>query len=320
MRLLVTGATGFVGRTLCAALAERQYTIRAALRVDRPMPDHVAERVVVGDIGPGTSWNAALRDVDCVIHLAARAHVLNDSVANSHLYSQTNQQGSAGLALAAAHAGVRRFLFLSSVKVNGESSAAGAYTARDVPSPQDAYGTSKWLAEQAILDVATQQPGMQVAIVRPPLVYGPGVKANFLRLMRWVDACRPLPLAAINNRRSLVSVWTLCDLLAGLIEHPAAPGTWMVSDGEDLSTPELIRRIALAMNKPARLIPIPVGLLRIVGGVLGKEAEVTRLCGSLVVDISNTCERLGWSPPMSTDEALQRTISWYLSEGPSHGT
>ncbi|HEY6923974.1 MAG TPA: NAD-dependent epimerase/dehydratase family protein [Steroidobacteraceae bacterium] len=319
MRLLVTGATGFIGRTLCEVLAERQCTIRAALRAERGMPDHVSERVVIGEIGPETRWEVALRDVDCVVHLAARAHVLNDPTSNSHLYTQTNQLGSTGLALAAARAGVRRFLFLSSVKVNGEDSVAGAFTAHDVPDPQDTYGASKWLAEQAIRDVASRHPGMQVAIVRPPLVYGPGVKANFLRLMRWVDAHRPLPLASIDNRRSLVSVWTLCDLLATLIEHPVPSGTWMVSDGEDLSTPELIRRIAAAMNKSVRLIPVPVGLLRLVGGALGKGAEVRRLCGSLVVDVSETREKLGWVPPMSTDEALRRTIPWYLSEGRSHG-
>ena len=314
MRILVTGATGFVGRTLCAVLAESGYQVRAAVRADSPLADHISERVVVGDIGPGTSWDAALRDVDGVVHLAARAHVLNDAPDNTRLYFETNQHGTEALARAAARAGVRRFLFLSSVKVNGEDSMTGAYGAADEPHPQDAYGKSKWLAEQAVRAVAGQT-GMQAVIVRPPLVYGPGVRANFLRLMRWVDARRPLPLAAIDNRRSLVSVWTLCDLLATLLEHPAAPGTWMVSDGEDLSTPDLIRRIGRAMGRPVRLVAAPLGLLGVLGGILGKKAEVARLCGSLVVDSAPTRTKLGWSPPLSVDEAMHRTVAWYLSEG-----
>lgn len=317
-RVLVTGASGFVGRVLCETLARSGYTVRAALREDRLMPGHVAERVIVGNIGPATTWDEAVRDVDCIVHLAARAHMLSDTAANSHLYLETNQQGSANLALAAARAGVPRFVFLSSVKVNGEDSMAGVFAADDVPAPQDAYGKSKWLAEQAVRAVALQS-GMQVSVVRPPLVYGPGVKANFLRLMHWVDTRRPLPLAAVDNRRSLVSVWTLCDLLETLIEHPAAPGTWMVSDGEDFSTPELIRRIGKAMNRRALLVAVPQGLLRFIGAVLGRTAEVNRLCGSLAVDISSTCGKLGWAPPLPADEALHRTVSWYLSERRARG-
>lgn len=318
MRILVTGATGFVGRALCDFLAQSGYDVRAAIRVDSPLAERIPERVVVGDIGPGTSWDAALQGVDCVVHLAARAHVLNDAAANAHLYFETNQHGTETLARAAARAGVRRFVFLSSIKVNGEESARGAYGAADYPHPQDAYGKSKWLAEQALRTVA-EQSGMQAVIVRPPLIYGPGVRANFLRLMRWVDARRPMPFAAIENRRSLVSIWTLCDLLATLLEHTAASGTWMVSDGEDLSTPDLIRRLGVAMGRPVRLIAAPVGVLRALGGLLGKKAEIARLCGSLMVDITPTRVKLGWSPPVSVDEALQRTVAWYLSAGHTHG-
>jgi nucleoside-diphosphate-sugar epimerase len=319
MRIVVTGATGFVGRTVCPVLAERGYEVRAAVRAGSTLAGHIPECVVVGDIGPGTIWDEALQGVDCVLHLAARAHVLNDAPENARLYFETNQHGTETLARAAARAGVRRFVFLSSIKVNGEESRLRAYAATDEPHPQDAYGKSKWLAEQAVR-AAAGQSGMQAVIVRPPLVYGPGVRANFLRLMRWVDARRPLPVAAIDNRRSLVSVWTLCDLLATLLEHPAAPGTWMVSDGEDLSTPDLIRRIGRAMGRPARLVAAPVGLLVALGGILGKKAEVARLCGSLVVDITPTRAQLGWSPPLSVDEAVQRTVAWYLAEGRSRGT
>ena len=314
MRILVTGATGFVGRTLCPVLAGRGHDVRAAVRGDSRVD--VADRVIVGDIGPGTSWDAALKGVDSVVHLAARAHVLNDSAEKTQLYFETNHYGTQSLAEAAARAGVRRFLFLSSIKVNGEDSSQGAYRAVDEPQPRDAYGESKWLAEQAVRRVA-EQSGMQAVVVRPPLVYGPGVKANFVRLMRWVETRRPLPLASIENRRSLVSVWTLCDLLATLLEHPEAPGTWMVSDGEDISTPDLIRRIGRAMGRPARLVALPVGLLRALGAVSGKKAEVARLCGSLVVDIAATRAKLDWSPPLSVDEAVRRTVAWYLSEGRS---
>lgn len=320
MRILVTGATGFVGRRLCAELAQRGDLVRAALRTDRPLPAYIAEQAVVGDIAGTTRWKAALEGVDAVIHLAARAHILNDAPENAHLYVETNTRGTECLAEAAAQAGVSRFLFLSSVKVNGEDSAQRAYTARDEPHPADAYGTSKWLAEKSLRAVAAKT-GMQAAIVRSPLVYGPGVRANFYRLMRWVDAQWPLPFGAIKNRRSLVGVWNLCDLLMNLLSNPAAPdGTWMVSDGEDLSTPELIRRIGRAMNRRSLLPPVPVGLLNICACLAGRKAEIARLCGSLAVDIVPTREELGWSPPVSADEALARTVSWYLSDGAARGT
>ena len=277
------------------------------------MPAHVAERVVVGDIGRATLWDDALREVDVVVHLAARAHVLHDTPDNAHLYLEINQHGTAALAQAAARAGVRRFILLSSVKVNGDDSGDGAYGAADAPAPPDAYGVSKMLAEQAVRSVA-EESGMEAVIVRPPLVYGPGVRANFLRLMRWVEAGRPLPLGAIVNRRSLVSVWTLADLLTTVLDHPAAAGTWMVSDGEDFSTPELIRQIGVAMNRQVRLLAAPVGLLRLAGALLGRRAEVARLCGSLAVDIAATRQKLGWRPPLSAAEALRRTVGWYLSE------
>jgi UDP-glucose 4-epimerase len=203
---------------------------------------------------------------------------------------------------------------VSSIKVNGESTIGRAYTRDDEPHPRDAYGWSKWHAEERVREIA-KRTGMEAVIVRPPLVYGPGVRANFLRLLRWVDKERPLPLGAIRNSRSLVSVWNLCDLLVRLLERPAAPGrTWMVSDGEDLSTPELIRRIAGAMNRRARLVPVPVGVLDLLGKLTGRHAEVARLCSSLAVDIDQTRRELEWTPPMKVDEAIARTVNWYLSE------
>jgi nucleoside-diphosphate-sugar epimerase len=240
---------------------------------------------------------------------------VNDPKHNSDLYTSTNTDGTACLARAASAAGVRRFVFLSTVKVNGEEVESHAYTLADEPRPQDAYGMSKWLAEKAVNEIALRTR-MEAAIVRPPLVYGPGVRANFLRLMQWVDAQRPLPLGAIHNRRSLISVWNLCDLLVNLLENPASThGTWLASDASDLSTPELVRRIAAAMHKRALLVPVPVTLLRLVGSLTGRSGEVRRLCGSLAVDVSQTSAMLGWVPPLSVDEGLARTVAWYMAEG-----
>lgn len=316
-RVLVTGSTGFVGSMLCDELVKAGYVVRAAQRTKQTVPTSVSDKVVTGDIGANTDWREALQDVDVVIHAAARAHVLGDHPGNANLYIESNAHGTRRLAEAAAAAGVRRLIFLSTVKVNGESSGAGVFTAQDPPQPQDTYGQSKRLAEESLQTVA-KQTGMQVVCVRSPLVYGPGVRANFLRLLRWVDGQRPLPLAALNNRRSLVSLWNLCSLLVHVVDSPAAAGTWMVSDGEDLSTPELIRRIARPMNRHVRLFSVPPRLLYWAGATLGKGAEVARLCDSLAVDLSHTRKGLGWAPPLSVDESLARTVQWYLEVRQSH--
>jgi UDP-glucose 4-epimerase len=308
-RVLVTGATGFIGSTLCEQLAAAGHAVRAALRNDRAVPDCIAEKAITGDIA-SADLGCALKDVDAVIHAAARVHVLHDSPVNSDLYTQTNVHGTLRLAEAAAQAGVRRFIFLSSIKVNGEEKGH-AYTAADPPCPQDAYGRSKWLAEKALQEVASRT-GMAATIVRPPLVYGPGVRANFLRLLHWVDRGWPLPLASVRNRRSLVSVWNLCDLLIRILAHPGGGGgVWMVSDGVDLSTVELIRQLGSAMGRRVRLVPVPVAALRAAAGMLGKTAEVERLCGSLFVDIGPTQRALGWRPPLSPAEGVARTVGWY---------
>jgi nucleoside-diphosphate-sugar epimerase len=313
-RVLVTGATGFVGGVLCEALSRSGFVVRAALRSDRDVPPSIAEKAIVGDIDSRTDWDSALAGVSHVIHSAARVHVMHDSPANAQLYLETNALGTARLAAAAARAGVERLLYLSSIKVNGEETTGRGYTAADVPNPLDAYGTSKWRAEQALHEVAAGGK-LHCAIVRPPLVYGPGVRANFLRLMSWVDKQAPLPLGAVRNQRSLVSVWNLCDLLVRLLRAPLPSiSTWLVSDGEDLSTPELIRRMARAMNKQARLPAVPVTFLTLAGSMLGKGAEVRRLCGSLTVDITATRRELGWSPALSVDEGLGQTVQWYLRE------
>lgn len=315
MRVLVTGPTGFVGRGLCAQLVAAGHEVRGAVRRAVADSDDCVRSVVVGEIRAETDWTAALRGVDCVIHLAARVHVLGETEANSHLYFETNEHGTRTLARAAAAAGVRRFVYLSTVKVNGEITAGRPFTPEDDPQPLDAYGRSKWLAECRLLEAA-RESGMQSVIIRAPLVYGPGVRANFLRLMRWAQSPWPIPLGAVDNRRSFVSVWNLCGLVMHVLDCPAAAGrTWMVSDGEDLSTAELIRRIAAAMRRRARLVPVPLVALRACGALVGKGAEVSRLCSSLTVDISRTRQELGWNPGVGLDEALRRTVKWYLTEG-----
>lgn len=311
MRVLVTGATGFVGTVLCEVLADAGCTVRAALRQQRILPPSVSESIVVGDIGAVTEWRAALRGVDAIIHAAARAHVLGDSAANADRYMESNARSTLRLAQTAAQAGVRRFVLLSSIKVNGEGTTSRPYGAADVPAPQDAYGRSKLAAESALAQIAATT-GMETVSVRPPLVYGSGVRANFLRLLSWVDHGRPLPFGAIDNRRSLISVWNLCDLLLRVVQTSTAPArVCLASDGEDLSTPDLIRRIAATMNRRVHLLPVPVTLLRLGGAITGKGAEIARLCGSLVVDSSSTCRELSWSPPLTLDEGLRRTVAWY---------
>jgi nucleoside-diphosphate-sugar epimerase len=313
-RVLVTGATGLVGRALCPRLAEAGYRLRAALRTDRDLPSCIAEKVVVGDISLVNEWRPALADVDLVVHAAARTHVLHDTPQNRALWERVNAQATRQLAHAAARAGVRRFVYLSSIKVNGEATAQRPYQASDRPDPRDDYGRSKLQGEIYLMQAAAGT-GMQAAIVRPPLVYGPGVRANFLRLMRWVDRQWPLPLGAIHNQRSLVGVWNLCDLIETLLANPRpASGVWLVSDGEDLSTPDLIRRLGQALQRAVRLVAVPVPLLQVCAAIAGRRAEAERLCNSLTVSLTATREALGWAPPVSTDEALMRTAAWYRAQ------
>lgn len=314
MRVLVTGASGFVGTALCEDLSKRGYVVRAALRDSANLPAPTATEVCsIGDIGPATDWREALQGVDIVVHAAARAHVLGDAPENAKLYFEVNALGTQALARAAAAGGVRGFIFVSSVKVNGERSGTRLFTSDDDARPHDAYALSKWLAELSLQQLA-REGAMQVQIVRPPLVYGPQVRANFLRLLRLVDAGIPLPLGAVDNRRSLISIWNLCDFLACLIQRlPASGSVWLPADGAAISTPELLRSMALAMGKRARVLNVPVGLLKRGGALLGKGAELDRLCDSLAVDVGATCQTLAWHPPLSLQESMSRTVQWYRS-------
>ncbi|MCC5870738.1 MAG: SDR family oxidoreductase [Gammaproteobacteria bacterium] len=309
-RVLVTGATGLVGRATAEQLLSGMRTVRIAVR-NSDAKLNGAEVFSVGEIGPMTDWTVALQDVDCVIHCAARAHVFQEDPRDSSAaYREVNVEGTRRLAEQASECGVRRLIFVSSVKVNGERTEPGRrFTFATPARPEDAYGQSKWEAEQALQSIVART-GLEVVIVRPPLVYGPHARGNFARLAGLVKQGIPLPLGAVSNRRSLVALDNLVDLLVKCIDHPAAPGhTFLVSDGEDISTKDLVRRQARAMGLPIRLVPVPVILLKVAGHLSGKSKEVQRLVGSLQVDIRHTQETLGWTPPVSVDEGLRRAVN-----------
>ena len=316
MRVLVTGASGFVGHEVAVRLSGETHLVpRAAHRgVIRELPAR-AEQTVVESLSATTDWSRALAGCEALVHTAARVHVMHDAAADPLAeFRAVNVAGTLHLAREAVRAGVKRFVFISSIKVNGEQTAPGTpFTADDVPAPADPYGVSKHEAEQALRLVASET-GLEVVIIRPVLVYGPGVKANFRAMMRWVHKGIPLPLGAVHNSRSLVALDNLVDLVVRTLAHPgAANQTFLVSDGDDVSTTELLRRTAAAMGKRARLIPVPSILLETAARVLGKEDLARRLSGSLTVDIRKTCERLEWSPPVNLDRALEKTVAHFLA-------
>lgn len=314
--ILITGASGFVGHALMHRLKKDGYLNTAALRrqVDNlPFSTRIAH---VPSITADTDWVLALLGQDVVIHCAARVHIMNESSSEPlAAFRAVNVEGTLNLARQAASAGVKRFLFISSVKVNGELTYDGhPFTADDTAAPEDAYGQSKCEAE-AGLRALSLQTGLDVVIIRPPLVYGPGVKANFARLVHAVHLGWPLPFGAIDNRRSLVATGNLVDLIVRCIEHPqAANQIFLVSDGEDLSTTELLKKISQALGKSPKLIPVPVTLLRLASALVGRKGAIQRLCGSLQVDIQKTRQLLDWTPPLSVDEGLKQVAEEYLRE------
>lgn len=307
MKILVTGSSGFVGTSLC------QYLRMAGHEVVPICRTRNATSIGVGDIGAATSWKHVLDySPGVVIHLAARVHIMNDAATDPlSAFREVNVRATLNLAEQAANAGVRRFVFLSSVKVNGES---GLFSEKDLPMPEGPYAASKLEAEKGLLQIS-EEAGMEVVVLRSPLVYGPGVKANFYRMLKAVEKGVPLPFSLINNKRSMIYLGNLVDALLACSIHPAATGqTYLVSDGEDVSTPELLRRIAYAMGKHDLTWPVPQWALNGIGRLVGKTAEIERLTESLQVDSSAIREELGWVPPYSMAQGLQATVAWYREQ------
>jgi len=304
-KVLVTGANGFVGNRIVSQLECQGFIVSRAVR-----KKNTDLEIEVGSIGRDTDWNDALEGISCVIHTAARVHVLNELASQPEsLFYETNTLATSNLAKQAEIKGVKRFIYISSVKVNGELTLSGRpFLETDESAPQDFYGQSKRDAEQSLHEMVAHA-NMEFVIIRPPLIYGPGVKANFASLMQAVKRGYPLPLGAVNNQRSLVALDNLVDFIVTCINHPqAANQTFLVSDGQDLSTPELVRGMAQAAGVPARLIPIPVWALQAGASLLGKGDAVQRLCGNLQVDISKARSLLGWVPPLSVEEGLRRAM------------
>jgi nucleoside-diphosphate-sugar epimerase len=308
--VLVTGASGFIGQALCGRLVRDGFRVRGTFRpTSNPAPGPDIEKFLVGDIAGDNDYPAMLDGVGTVVHLAARVHVMGGGRSMDE-YRRLNAAGTARLAEAAARMKVRRFVYVSTIKVNGEESPA-PYRESDEPSPRDPYGISKWEAEQALRKISADT-GLETVILRPPLVYGPGVKANFLNLIRLVERGVPLPLASIRNLRSFVLLGNLVDALCVCAVHPAAAGaTFMVSDGRDVSTPEIIRMIAAGLKLRPALVPCPVALLGLLGRLAGKGGEIARLTGSLRLDISKIKTELGWNPPYTMEEGIEETVKWY---------
>jgi nucleoside-diphosphate-sugar epimerase len=315
MKVLVTGASGFVGSALCAHLALEDYAVIGAVRgiPQKPLPG--VEYRNVSSMNASKDWREALADINVVVHCAARVHVMSEtSVDPLALFREVNVKGTLCLAEQAVDSGVKRFIYISSIKVNGEATCGHPFKADDTPAPKDPYGISKWEAEQVLWEIA-EKTGLEIVIVRPPLVYGPGVRANFLRLMKWIMSGVPLPLGAINNRRSMVALDNLVDLVKNCLNNPQAINqVFLISDGDDLSTKTLFQRTAISLGKPARLVYIPVSVLWTIARIFGKSSIAERICGSLQVDISKTRHRLNWSPPVAVDAALRKTAKYFLTQ------
>jgi nucleoside-diphosphate-sugar epimerase len=319
MHTLVTGASGFIGSAVMSrAIQDGRMQVRGTVRQRPSRTSASAETVLVGDLGTDTDWQSALSGIDTVVHTAARAHIMRESSAQPLLeFRRANVEGTLNLARQAAAAGVHRFIFISSIGVNGAESFKRPFTAADPAAPHSPYALSKYEAECGLQQIA-RDSGMQFVIIRPPLVTGARAPGNFRRLMQCVSRGIPLPLGGIHNLRSIVSVDNLVDLIVTCVAHPnAADEIYLVSDNEDLSTSELLRRLGRSFDRPARLIPVPASILRAGAALMGKTAAAQQLCGSLQVDISKTRTRLGWSPPISVDEGLQRAARGFLECKPS---
>lgn len=313
MSIAITGGSGFVGSKLITELAKQRVKGIVFTRQAIALPEHF-NNIVIPTIGSMTDYGDCFKNTDCIVHAAARVHVLNDvSVDPLAEFREVNTFGTLNLARQAVAAGVKRFIFISSVKVNGESTIGNqCFTADDTPQPQDPYGVSKLEAEKGLTKIA-EETGLEVVIIRPTLVYGPGVKANFESMMSWLVRGIPLPFGSINNGRSLVALDNLVSLILVCVEHPKAKGeVFMVSDDDDLSTTKLLRLLALSLGSPKRLIPISKIILEFAASIIGRRDLAVKLCSSLRVDISKTKTLLEWSPPVSVNDALHQTAQYYL--------
>jgi nucleoside-diphosphate-sugar epimerase len=312
--ILLTGSTGFVGTAVAQRLlGQAQHSLLMVCRHQKLHQFSKGKSLVVDNIDKNTDWTGALDGVGVVVHAAARAHVLNDRSSDPlSEFRKVNTDGTLNLARQAAKAGVKRFVFISSIGVNGNQSIL-PFTENDIPAPQEPYAVSKLEAEIGLQKIVAQS-GMELTVIRPPLVYGPNAPGNFGSLMCWINKCVPLPLGAIHNRRSLVALDNLVDFILTCIDHPAAANqTFLVADGEDLSTSELLRGVGLVMNKPARLIPVPVVILKAIATLFGKRLMAQRLCESLQVDISKAREVLAWNPPVSVKEGLRKAVEPFIA-------
>jgi len=317
-KVLVTGATGFVGRHLCNSLFSNGYIVTGTIRSsEKVLPPGNYDLRIIGDIGTDIDWASALRDIDYVVHLAARVHIMSDPAEDPlSEFRRVNSWGSANLAESAVAAGVKRLIYVSTIKVLGEKTDGQAFCHTDMAAPCDPYAVSKLEAEEALKDIANDK-GLEIVILRPPLIYGPGVGGNFLRILGLVSRGIPLPLGMIRNSRRMLAVSNLCDVIRISLEHPdAARRTFLLADGEDTSTPGLFRMIGDVMDKPVRLLPVPEQLLRFGGKILGRSNDVARLCDSLQIDIDETKRVLDWSPGTSLEDGIRSVVQWYLRKEP----
>ena len=311
IRVLITGAGGFVGKRLYSVIEDSGFEIVPVFRVCKPSLENGIDNAVVGKfINATTDWTSALIDVDVVIHLAAMTHVMHSGKANDLAsFRELNVEGTRNLARQAAQLGVKRFVYLSSVKVNGEATSDSPFRFDQPPNPQDSYGLSKREAEDVLREIE-EGAGLEVVIIRPPLVYGPGVKGNILALINVIRKGVPLPLGAINNCRDLVSIYNLCDLIRVCCLHPSAAGkTFLVSDGESISTTELIRYLANGLDQKIRLFSVPIWALKLVAGFFGQIGKVEKLTGDLQIDMSPTQQVLDWKPPLSVVESFRKMFT-----------
>ena len=311
-KILITGGNGFVGKAICEKLKTHNYILNITSRNNLSQQASGLNVYNVGEIDQKNNWLDALDGVNCVIHCAGKTHVINGSIDNSLFsFRKVNVDGTINLARQAVSCGVKRFIFLSSIKVNGESTEISSmFNYDDIPKPEDSYGISKWEAEKELWKIS-KQTGLEVIVIRAPLVYGPKVKGNLKRLINLIHLGAPLPFSLIKNKRSMIGIDNLVDVIIRCIFHPtAAKKTFLVSDEEDLSTPDLIKHIAFSMKRSAILFPLPISLLKFFGFILGKKNEINKLIGSLKVDISYTKEILNWEPSLCVKDGIKKMIDY----------